>query len=406
MLCKIKFTVNAGLSKKILVILFLTKVFAGVLNGWLSHAYPNADTWSYHFDAFEEYRLLFIRPQEYFTNLFTSPYNSGYEGMFQSEHSYWNDLKTNLMVKMVSVFHIFSGGNYYVNVILYNFLIFFGNVALFKVFSAAFKTKSLLLVAICFLLPSFLFFSSSIHKEGLIIASIGITLYIIHGILAGKKWSFKKVIFLLLSLALIFLLRNFVFIALLPAIGAWVISKRLVYPPIYIYAGIYLIGIVLFFTIGKIFPAMDLPQVVVDKQASFFELGKANTSILTDTLSPTLKSFVSNSPQAFNHVFLRPYFWEGKVLSFLYPLALEVIIYLLAFFVFLFFRNKENSGLDYSFLLFGVFFSISLLLIIGYTTPILGAIVRYRSIYLPFVLAPILLGINYKKIPSVLSIKK
>jgi hypothetical protein len=405
LLCKIKFIVNAGISKKIIVILFVTKVFAGVFAGWLYHTQPGADTWQYHNDALKEYYLLFTHPKEYFTNLFVSNYNDTYGGFFQSTNSYWNDLKNNVMIKLVSVLHICSFGNYYVNVIIYNFLIFFGNVALFKVFSSAYRRRSILLVVVCFLLPSFLFFSSTIHKDGLIISAIGIILYIVDSLLSGTKWNAKKIIVFILAILIVFMLRNFVIIALVPAIGGWIIAKKVNFHPLYLYSAVYLSCIILFFCIGKIIPAIDLPQAVVNKQESFFGLEKARSFIETDTLHPSFKSFAINAPQALNHSLLRPYISDGKRMTFLYPLAFELLIYEIILFVFIFFR-KKNNDIDLPFILFGIFFSTSLLLITGYITPVLGALVRYRSIYLPFLIAPLLMSINYKKFLSVLSIKK
>jgi hypothetical protein len=45
-------------------------------------------------------------------------------------------------------------------------------------------------------------------------------------------------------------------------------------------------------------------------------------------------------------------------------------------------------------------------LIIGYTIPILGAIVRYRSIYFPFLLVPIICLTNWKQLKYFLHIYK
>ena len=40
--------------------------------------------------------------------------------------SYWNDLRGNIIIKLVSVFNIFSRGDYYINSLFFNFVIFFG----------------------------------------------------------------------------------------------------------------------------------------------------------------------------------------------------------------------------------------------------------------------------------------
>ena len=77
---------------------------------------------------------------------------------------------------------------------------------------------------------------------------------------------------------------------------------------------------------------------------------------------------------------MRPYLTEH--LNFLYiPAGLEIFLYEILFLLLIFFRKKNIhiSPLIY----FSCFFSISMFLVIGYTIPIIGAIVRYRSIYFP-----------------------
>ncbi|UEG48605.1 hypothetical protein LK994_08140 [Ferruginibacter lapsinanis] len=406
LLGKIKFVVNAGLSKKIIVILFLTKVSAGLFAGWLYQFYPNADTWLYHSDALKEYQLLFINPKEYFTNLFISNYGDDYSGVFKSTGSYWNDLKTNLMVKMVSVFHILSGGRYYINVVIYNFLIFLGNIALFKVFKQVYKNHTNILVITCFLLPSFIFFGSTIHKEGLIIAALGTSIYCIYNTLHYSGLTFRWVFFIICSLGFIFLLRNFVFMAFIPGAIAWVIAEKTTFRPLVVFSVVYGLLIILFFTIGKVIPVLNLPQAVVEKQEAFKGLEKANTAVEMGTLHPTFRSFVANTPRAIVNSLLRPFITDGKLLRFLYLFAFEILLYELIFLVFLFFKRDDSMIFSNSFVVFGLFFSFSLLLMIGYTTSVLGAIVRYKSIYLPFIITPLLYYISWEKLVLTLRIKK
>lgn len=52
------------------------------------------------------------------------------------------------------------------------------------------------------------------------------------------------------------------------------------------------------------------------------------------------------------------------------------------------------------FIYYGIFFTLSMYLVIGYTIPILGAIVRYRSIYFPFIITPIACLIDLNKLKS------
>ncbi|HSV11942.1 MAG TPA: hypothetical protein VLI68_14300, partial [Hanamia sp.] len=66
------------------------------------------------------------------------------------------------------------------------------------------------------------------------------------------------------------------------------------------------------------------------------------------------------------------------------------------FLIFLFFR-KKNISIN-PLIYFGIFFSLTMLLITGYTVPIIGAIVRYRSIYLIFLLIPVVCYTDWKRV--------
>jgi len=396
-----RFIISSGINLKIVTGIFLLKGLIGIASGWIMlHYFNGADTWQYHGEALKEYRLLFIDPKEYFLNIFHSGYRSPYSGLFNSANSYWNDLKSNLIIKLLSVFDIFSGGNYYTNVIFFNFIVLFGNVALYKVFAAIYKGKENILLISCFLLPSFLLFTSSVHKEGLILSALGIATYILYNSLNKKRISITGISAIFFCLLYIFLQRNFILIALLPALFAWVLVSVKQYRPLKTFAIVYSIGAIIFFTSGMIAGTTDLPQYVVEKQSSFLELKKARSTIPIDTLHPSFISFIQNGPQAFNHGAMRPYICDGAAAPFLYPFTIEFIVYQLLLIVFIFFceRGIPASINDRSFILFGLFFSLSLIMIIGYTIPIIGAIIRYRSIYLPFILSPILCSISWKRL--------
>ena len=128
---KVRFFTNSDLSRPQLIILFLLKVMAGIFYGWIGLYYGNlaqmVDTWDFHYSAIKESHLLFTHPGEYFTNLFNNPYEGGVTRFFESENSYWNDLHGNVVIKILSIFDIFTFGYYYVNVIFYSFVLLIQN---------------------------------------------------------------------------------------------------------------------------------------------------------------------------------------------------------------------------------------------------------------------------------------
>lgn len=404
LLTRVSFIQKSGLKAGTIVFLFLLKISAGAIAGWMMKNNPDADTWGYHKDALVEYHLLFSNPSEYFNNLFYTGYQYGYDGVLQFQNSYWNDLKTNLMVKLVSVLHLFSFGHYYVNVVLYNFLVFFGHIALFRLFKNVFKNRKNEILTGVFLLPSLLLFSSTIHKEGLIFAAISIACYFFYTAIHFSGFTVKKIFIITAVLLFIFFLRSYIFIGLFPCLLAWFISAKKKYNIKKVYSLVFLVGIALFFITPYFLPAVNIPQLFVQKQADFFSLGKANSSISLDTLSPNLKSFLSNAPQAAGHVLLRPHLLDYFLSPPLLPFIFELMLYQLFFILWIFFKGSDQ--IDKTFVFFSVSFSLILLLIIGYTVPVLWAIIRYRSIYLPFLITPLVCSIDNKKIIKSLKIKK
>lgn len=404
-LTKIRFVQNAGLANSVIIAIFICKIMAGLVNGWLTHFTPEVDTWKYHSDGLIEYHLLFSNPKEYFTNLFYTGYSYAYEGVLQTQHSYWNDLKTNLMIKLVSVFHVFSGGNYYVNVVLYNFLTFLGHIALYRAFNEVYKARPWLLISVVFLLPSLLYFSSAIHKEGLMLAAIGIIVFNVQQGLLHTGFGFRRWAAVILPLCLVFLLRNYVVFALVPALIGWVFAQKLKLTPGLIFLMVYLLAAVVFFNLHKVLPAINLPAYMAQKQSDFFELEKANTAIPLNKLQPLFPSYLKNAPQALQHGLSRPFFSDATLSPFMIPFTIELLFYGIVILSFFFFR-KHTAIMNDPFVLFGLFFALSVCLIVGYTVPVIGAIVRYRSIYLPFLIAPFLLQLDWDKVLRLLKIKK
>jgi hypothetical protein len=403
LLTRIPFVQKSGLKARIVIALFVIKIIAGMFSGWMLRNDMNSDTWIYHKDALVEYHLLFNSPSEYFTNLFYTGYQYGYDGILQFHNSYWNDLKTNLMVKFVSVLHIFSFGHYYVNVILYNFLVFFGHIALFRIFGNVFKNSSKLLIVTCFLLPSLLLFSSTLHKEGLIFSAISITCYCFYMLINFKGFATRKILMVVLLLLLIFLFRSYIVIVLIPALFAWFISYRKKYSPEIVFSSVFIVSVFIFFSTPYFIPSVNLPQLVVQKQMDFLSLEKANSFIGINPLLPDFKNFLINAPQAFNHALLRPYLGDYSLSFPLAPFIAELMLYQFLFMLFLFFRVKNAT--DKPFIFFCTTFSLIVLLIIGYTVPILWAIIRYRSIYFPFLLTPIICSIDYPEIKKIIQMK-
>jgi hypothetical protein len=397
---RVKFFTLTGLSNAQLVILFLLKVMAGIFYGWMGIYYGNlaqmVDTWAYHHYGIAEYNLLKTDPSVYFTNLFNNPYPGGMEKFFGSADSYWNDLKGNIFVKLLSIVDIFSLGHYYVNVIFFSFLSFFGPVAVYRVMNDLFPGKKIIILLATFLVPSFIYWSSGVYKEGIIFTGIGMIIYHLYFGWKEQHYSFKRWLGILFGLAILLVMRNYLMVLIAPAVLAWLLAARWPKYGFAMFTSVYLFCGVLFFTARNIYPGFDFPKAVVEKQQAFLRLQGGGSTIPIKELEPTAASFLKNTPQAVTLSFFRPF--PGDVTHLLSLVAsLEINLLLLLFLLFLFFR-KRNGAVSKNAVYLCVFLSISVMLAIGFSVNNLGAIVRYRSIVLPLLVTPMVAQTDWKRI--------
>lgn len=395
---KVKFCTRSGFTNSQLVIIFLLKVMAGIFYGWIGIYYGQMaqmiDTWAYHIESLQEYKLLISHPVDFFTSLFYNSYEEGYFNFLVSHNSWWNDVKANFIIKIMAVFDLFSFGNYYCNVIFYSFLSLFGPIAVYRVMKDVFPAQKIPVLIAVFLVPSFLYWTSGLHKEGLIFAGLSFMVYHFYFGFKEKKFPLYRILLILLGFSLLIILRNFLVLPLLPPLIAWLLCYKIKLKPVIVYTAVFVLFITLFFTAKYFIPTLDLPQSVVIKQKEFIQL-QGHSSVAVNELKPTFTSFLLNAPQAFSLAVLRPYPSDVRHLLSL-AAATEIVLILLFFLTFLFFQ-KNRIALS-PLLLFCLFFSFGVLFMIGYSVNNLGAIVRYRSIVLPLLLAPMAARIDWKRI--------
>jgi hypothetical protein len=119
----------------------------------------------------------------------------------------------------------------------------------------------------------------------------------------------------------------------------------------------------------------------------------AGSKIQIPILENSMKSFILNTPQALINSFLRPFIWEAhNPLAILAAIENVLVIAYITLLIFFFKKVQLNNWILFSFS-----FSTSLLILIGLTTPVLGAIVRYKIPALPFVIFAIFSFFNFEK---------
>ncbi|HRI20777.1 MAG TPA: hypothetical protein PLA68_07475 [Panacibacter sp.] len=400
LITRIYFFKQTGLGNRWLIMLFSLKVIAGLAYAWfyMQPAYINtSDTFSYFKFSKEETDWLLKDPAAFLKDIFVYGYQQS-GSLFAGENSYWNDLKDNLIIKLLAICNVFTFKNYYADIIFFNFIFFFGPAALYRVTKQVLETNKSLLTVIIFLIPSFLFWCSGIHKDGLVFTFTAIIIFHFYKQLQHKKIISASLIISILCFMLLFALRNFMALLLLPALAVWYLCKCYPARAKLIVVLIYGTGSILFFLSGYISPETDMPQYIIEKQAEFKQLSGAS-EVQVPVLENSITGFIKFLPTAIDIVFFRPHIADINNSGYI-PAATEVLLLWGIAITSLFVRNKKKAQPQQAaFLFFCICFSISFLLLAGYTITFSGAIVRYRAVVLPFLFIPVLQQLNLQKIP-------
>jgi hypothetical protein len=277
----------------------------------------------------------------------------------------------------------------------------FGPIAIYRVMSDVYPGKKWQMLVSIFLIPSFLYWASGLHKEGVIFLGFSLVIFNFYFGLKKQKFSLANILFIVLGLLIVLVFRNFMIIILLPALIAWFFAFKFFKKPLTVFGICYIFFVIFFFTAKYITTSLDFPEVVVTKQKEFVSI-LGNSSVPMKKLEPNFTSFVINMPQTLSLSILRPYPSDVRHILSL-AAATETDLLLFLFLIFLFFPNKRNNQNQSAiFIYFCLFLSFSVLITIGYSVNNIGAIVRYRSIILPLLLTPLFCRINWQRINKLL----
>lgn len=367
------------LSKGQLTTSFILKIAFGVVYGIVFlHFYNGDDTWLYHWKALEAAKKLQQHPAQFFHFIYP---DAGHDvgSVFSTDHSFWNDLITECYLRLLMLFNLLSFGNYYVNVVLFCALVFTGHLLLYRLFTRRFPEASGFLMIAVFFLPVVLFWLSGVRKDGILFLGVSLSLYYFDRLLS-EKVNAKNLLLFIAGLMIVFLLRNFMLLCLLPAFTAWWLHSRFRVNALVAFFSLYILTIFFFFLTSHLNGIPDLPEKVAQRQYSFMKL-QGNTRLPLDSLKATPASYISVLPQAINHSFLRPYITESKSPLHLAS-ALDNLFFLgILLLVIVFPRKDINAVLKDPLLLTCLFSSLAGYIFIGYIVPYPGAIVRYKVIF-------------------------
>jgi hypothetical protein len=280
-------------------------------------------------------------------------------------------------------------------------LSFIGLVSIFKVYNHKFKNRKKELIIACFLIPSVLFWGSGILKESILLFGLGIFILAFTKILSVKN-KFGPVCIGIISICLLAITKTYILVIMIPSILAWIyihFTKTSKVGAVFLIVNTILIGIA--FNAEKIHGHINVLSDLQQKQRDFINVAQstnAKSTIELERLNESISSFITTMPNAFINGLFRPSIFEIKNVFFALSALENFTLIILLILVIVCFKKPTLAQLPYIY--FGIYFTILLSILIGWTVPVLGAIVRYKIPCLPFLYCILLLCIDFKKVKN------
>ncbi len=396
---KSPFIKKSGLTWTTVYVLFAIRILFGIALHWISNAYyPNNDYQSLQDEALKEYQWFLSDPIAFTQDIIKSPYQHGYANYFGAVGSYWKDLSNNLIIKLLAVINTVTQGNFYLNSLLLNIFPFLGSVAFYRTFNNHFSSYKPILIGCSFLIPSTLYFSAGIHKDLFVFTALCFLIYVVDK-MRREGFSFQRLFLLLSALLSIALLRNFILLALIPCFIGYLLSihlsKNTYRIQLFTALTIFMASLMLTMFAPKISPW----KIIATRQNDFLQLKTANSQLTAVVFENNPSSILKKLPSAIDHGFFRPYVWS-KAPFYATLLGVEILVFwLIVSIIFIKKRGiftttvSPTAGLC-------LFLALYMLLIIGFVVPNALSIVRYRSIFLPFLLISFLMILKKKQVAN------
>jgi len=397
---RISYFKNSGLSGIELNLFFLIKVMFGFILIYVySRFYPErnlADVFKYFDDANVIYEngaanglslwrifsgIGFERNSEYANLLLHNTHHFDKQGGGFLESNHFIIIKSNLLLRLI------SGGQIFVHSMWFSFFSFTGFVGVYQFLEKWFKSKKRLFKILLFCLPSVLFWSSGLLKESLLFLGLGLGLYSFERLYYRKQIAY----ILLFGLSVVFTgaLKPFVFIAVIFALFFFILyqqSKR-------IYYAAFIAALALICSFSK-----KISDELLTKRNEFVVVAENSESgSMIDDKTYADKNFVQLieiAPKSLFASFFEPLYFSEFSFSHL-PFILESL--LLIFGLLSMIRYSDYANADKSIALFLFLFSFVQFAVIGFSVPVVGAIVRYRVTASPFLWILILHLFNLNK---------
>jgi hypothetical protein len=280
-----------------------------------------------------------------------------------------------VMVKLHIVLRLFSFGSYHFHSLFFAFLSFLGCVSILKVFRK-FSNVKMWAVLACLLMPSFQLWSSAPLKESIAVWFLMIAISNLYEFLHTANYRhFMRSLWVVLPL---FAFKPFYAILLVPCMATSLMIRK---PHAWKYFVMMFSGVMLLWFSDLVLGSMSPLDLMARKQLDFYDhFGDdwAGSMTTTPILKPNIIGFFELLPHAFLNAFLKPLPWESLNPFYLASAIENVIIFTMMLLLVIKLKNVDSLA-DKRFVVFVLCFMLVVLLMLGFSCPIIGSLMRFKS---------------------------
>ncbi len=403
----------SGLTYPWLLFFFSLKVVSGIFLSLIyKHYYEpeTADIYKYFNDGLYLYKILWKSPVDFLHIITGIGISQEHVDLYLSNLSYWfrpwespiyNDNR--VVIRFNALACLFSFGHLHVHTVFANLVSFTGLVALYKFFLNYMPGNRVKLLKWgVFLFPSLLFWGSGVLKEAILIGCFGVAVYLADEFIRNKKLYWPKVALFFICLWVLVLLKPYILILFLPCIAGFYVSRNMSFlREQLVYISLFAGAIVMAFLIHLVIPEYSPIYLMSRKHNDLINLAlavDAGSLLHLNYLKPEFFDILSKAPKGFITTLIRPHILEADT-AFMLLAAVENLLILLLILAAIVMPSGLKKQSPLTFLSF--WFCLAGFTFIGLTTPLAGAIVRYKILMLPFLWVCILNMVNARIIKIV-----
>jgi hypothetical protein len=394
---------HSGLKQSFLFSLFILKLLAGTFLILIyTYYYPDrqtADIYKYYDDAVVIHSAVYQDPSAYLELVTGINGESNQCKPYLDQMSNWAPhseqwlayaqtgdynffMSNRLITRIHAVLIPFSQGFIYTHGIFFNLFSMLGLVLFYRLLQEKLKPNTIAWLLFC-VIPSTLLWCSGLLKDCLVFSAVCIFLYALF--LDKSALKLPQRLLILLFMIAILLYTKFYVMAALTVPVIWVLSEKYLFnnnrKRSFVFLFVFAFGLLISPLGNKLAEVFSGKREEALKAAVF---GDAKNQCFYHNIDPTIGAIIQEVPKSLYQAFCFPLPWQSNGSPFILLASLENLLPILFIILLLLGvdRRKHLASLEIGLLLY----VLSLAFIIGFTTPVTGGLVRYKTAFFPFAL--------------------